>query len=523
MALRNIRTSEEWQSFFQEELQLSPDISKSYGEELASQNITGANIGIGLAEPGFLNQFNMTVGHQLELKTKFRIEVKTEFTGSSGPINKVPIPTVEMDITRIQFDQFKYEWEKYKEHYKIYQNVATSLFFCCSEKVRQQIRIIQATQNLTWTEQSLMDAIRNTVLSKTSAIIHVKQFLEVKQEDSESVQHFLQRLQTKASCCEFSCHVCHSSNFEERVKEKFILGLRDTLIQRSVLKTESVTHRTPLSKLLTEAITIEQSLREQETISRPTGHDVVCKIDENESDEFVNAVNHKARQAVECTHCGSNSHSSFERREKCPAWGKKCNNCQTLHHFQRMCLKPKKGNKQNFKKSANQAEMFFIGEIGETSSLQLPVKMKMKDHLRFQSLEVFPDTGANICLMGHSQLRQLKLKTSDLKPCINKIAVAGGASITATGWTDVEVVLGERSTLSKVYFSKRVSRFFLSRQCCRDLGIISQSFPYPQVKEDSSYVAAAVEVKYKIPEKPSAIPFEPIEGNIPACNEEVSA
>ena len=259
MALRSnlssIRTSADWTQFFQEELHLSLDIAKSYGDELASQDITGINISVGLAEPGFLNQFNMTVGHQLELKTRFQPHVKTELGGNSiRPNNKVPLPTVHMNISQLEFEQFKFEWLKYKEHYQILHSVATSLFFCCNEDVRQQIRIRQTAQNMTWTEQSLMDAIGSIVLSKTSPIIHVKQFLEIGQESNETVQSFLQRLQAKASCCGFSCGSCQSSNIDQRVKEKFILGLKDTLIQRSILRTESVKPGTPLSELLAEAI-----------------------------------------------------------------------------------------------------------------------------------------------------------------------------------------------------------------------------------------------------------------------------
>ena len=67
----NVKSAEDWEKFFQEELNLSPDTAANYADELSSQNITGRNIIIGLSEPGFLNQFNMTIGHQLELKARF--------------------------------------------------------------------------------------------------------------------------------------------------------------------------------------------------------------------------------------------------------------------------------------------------------------------------------------------------------------------------------------------------------------------------------------------------------------------
>ena len=157
-----------------------------------------------------------------------------------------------------------------------------------------------------------------------------------------------------------------------------------------------------------------------------------------------------------------------------------------------------------------------MGEVEGASSIQLPVSMKATGNTHFQSIQVFPDTGANICLMGPVQLRQLKLKPSDLTSCTNEIAVAGGTSITAKGWINVNIVLGKRSSLAKVYFSKRVSRFFLSRQCCRDLQIIPETFPYPKAMEHVSHIASVVEKTRNIPEKPFTIPFEPVEGNIPA-------
>ena len=271
MALRaglfNIRTAKDWKKFFHEELNLTSDTATSYGDELASQDITGSNIVIGLSQPGFLSQFNMTIGHQLELHTKFlgNTSIKSESKDNlARPSNKVPMPIVNLNITQLEYDQFQFEWQKYKEHYNIRHNIATSLFFCCSEDVRQQIRIQQTAHNLEWTEQALLNAIKDTVLSKTSSIIHVKQFLEIKQESNESVQTFLQRLQTEASCCTFHCSSCSNSNVEDRVKESFILRLRDTLKQRSILRTESVKPGTVLFDLLTETLTREKSTREQE-------------------------------------------------------------------------------------------------------------------------------------------------------------------------------------------------------------------------------------------------------------------
>ncbi len=517
----HISTSKEWLKFFIDELNLSPEVAQGYADEFSSQHITSGNILVGLSEPGFLNQLNMSLGHQLELKTKFLPAVSAGNKMPLRPNNKVPTPTLRMDVSQVEFDQFQFEWERYKEHYNIQGNAATSLFFCCSDEVRQQLRITQSADNSQWNEDTMMESIKSTVLSKVSSIVHIKQFLELKQESGESVQRFLQKLQAKASCCNFYCRSCQCSNAEERVREKFILGLKDSVIQKNAVKTESVSPNTPLNTLLTEALTLEQSTRDQKSIAINSSMNHATEFC-NDPDE-INALKKKRHQEVKCSHCGGSGHSSYERREKCPAWGKKCTNCGILNHFHNSCLKPKRALKYPRSKCINAAEveeqdeLLFIGEI---NSLHLPVQVSLQGQKPKDNpvtVDVFPDTGANICLIGPTQLKQMKLKGSELVPCVHEIGVAGGSTIKATGKIRLKISLGSRNTTSEVYYAKRSRRFFLSRQCCSDLNIIPRTFPYPP--DPDSPQANAIEATQNeraVPNKPQQIPFEPIAENIPA-------
>ena len=88
------------------------------------------------------------------------------------------------------------------------------------------------------------------------------------------------------------------------------------------------------------------------------------------------------------------------------------------------------------------------------------IELKVKPKLRkcstyFKKLSVFPDTGANICLVGPDQLRHLGLKMSDLSSCNIQIAVAGGTHIQSTGKFAVDILLNDRSTEQVAYFSKK--------------------------------------------------------------------
>ena len=241
---------------------------------------------------------------------------------SDGPISKIPRPMVKMNSTQMEFDQFLFEWDKYKLHYHLHgDQAATNLFFCCSENVRQHIRTKQSClgNHSKWAEHELLDIIKDIVTSKVSPIVHIQEFMNMKQNDGERCQDFFRRLEVKASCCDFFCPTCNASNLSNRVKEKFILGMRHHAIQTQLLKTESIHPNTPMCNILTEAITLEQSINDQAAIS----NEVSTTFAAEEESDHVEAMN-RARKfkptskfSKSCIGCGSRDHKSHERDQKC--------------------------------------------------------------------------------------------------------------------------------------------------------------------------------------------------------------
>ena len=175
-----------------------------------------------------------------------------------------------------------------------------------------------------------------------------------------------------------------------------------------------------------------------------------------------------------------------------------------------MCLKPKRKTEPSSSKTVENAEILFIGEV---SSMQLPIKVEPHVTGIPVMINSFPDTGANICLIGPSELHKLRLNIADLEQCHSQIGVAGGSTLTSLGWTNVKITLGCHSTEAKIYFSESANKFFLSRQCCIDLNIVPKSFPYPPSRNNT---VESIEPNRVIPLRPQEIPFLPVEGNIPA-------
>jgi hypothetical protein len=505
-----------------------------YADYLVREGFTGKVLECCIGDSDMKDNMGMLMGDYKMLKfyitTHSTVADTTQqhsSSTSSGTISKIPRPEIKMDSSQLEFDQFAFEWKKYKAHYRIQgDQISTNLFFCCSNDLRQHIRTKQNRLGLdNWKEEELLNVIKDLTTSKISPIVHIQEFMQMKQNVSEKCQDYFRRLQFKASCCDFTCSSCNEN--DRRVKEKFILGLKDKIIQRHVLKTESIQPGTALEKILTEAITLEQSMSDQSAINGDTtltafmaeglgsesssDHDQVQLLNRN-----YKSSNKYQNNSFTCNGCGSKDHQNHERSQKCRAWRMKCNFCAGMGHIEKVCFKAK-GQKRNSParpavKSMQMSCMF----VGEISSLDLNISVlpSVAGHVKYLQINVFPDTGANVCLVGPRQLQQLKLKAVQLNNCHNNIAVAGGSSIVATKWFSAKFKLNSVSSEQIVYYAEKAKRFFLSRQVCIDLQIVPETFPYPPSNPSVNSVDAIIRNRSP-PKRPTTIPFHPCHENIP--------
>jgi hypothetical protein len=340
MALRtdaDIKSQRDWKKFFSTELELDNEIAKKYADVLYDEGYCRETIchlfnhsTPGVPPPSLL-ELGIKAGHCLKMALHFTPDHNAgNSTSRSTSKIKVPRPVLTLDVNQVDFDQFCFEWKTYRMHYNITgSDISSQLFYCGNEDVRRRIRI-EEPEFITpkkYSEPELLNILKDIVLSKISRIVHIKQFHDLCQKSNEPCTDFLSRLQTKASCCGFACTSCGKSSAIERIKEQFIVGLDNEIVHRAIIKTESVEPGTSLQQLLAEAVTLEQSMKDQETLKRQP--EKLFSLDSTssckENDEEVHALtkNYKqSRNSRPCSGCGNLSHSSFERESKCPAWGK---------------------------------------------------------------------------------------------------------------------------------------------------------------------------------------------------------
>ena len=134
---------------------------------------------------------------------------------------------------------------------------------------------------------------------------------------------------------------------------------------------------------------------------------------------------------------------------------------------------------------------------------------------------VFSDSGANICLAGITQMREMGLARHDLQHTKRIVGTAGGFKLQSFGWCHILFKLNSTETVQPVHFSQQVNRFYLSKEACIKLHVLPINFPHCNAIVSNDKEAVNVNKVEKIqnrrctpPERPSKIPFPPVESNV---------
>ena len=509
--LKNVRTQDEWKNFFQQSIQLQAEKSELYAKSFVENEIDGSTVYELIDNETLIMLMGLNPSHYLKLLA----HVKKDIANAQGAVErpnrhstqknlaKLPVPKIACNSSQREFEVFCFNWRIYKDHFNLNNEEAVrTLYLCAPEEIQDRVIAQMGTENnLQWDESSLMNTIKDIVTTKLSPIVHIQKFHAMLQKENETCSEFLQKLRSKSSSCCFLCPHCKKSISEELVKHKFVLGLRNKEIQTAALKTESIKPGTPLAQLLNEALTIEQSIRDQKTVST-SKDETIYSLEEEEPD--VNNVfqiqkHNRAAPSKLCRNCGN----KFLPGHNCPAKNIKCHSCGITGHFQKVCRSQSRG---RYNQSSNQSINRFnrhqqqgvnsvvcsedasIGFLmvaslkSDNSLTEITVSLTttVKDGQSItQSIKVLPDTGANLCLLGPKQLEVLGINIDQMYDSNKVLKVAGGTSMETSHQFSATLQLAGRKTDVVIYFCRLVQRFFLSRQACIGLGIVPATFPYP--------------------------------------------
>ncbi|KAL3887489.1 hypothetical protein ACJMK2_027430 [Sinanodonta woodiana] len=168
------------------------------------------------------------------------------------------------------------------------------------------------------------------------------------------------------------------------IRDKIVLSTSGNL-QELLLREEKL----ELDKCLQTCRAFEQSNRHVQEIRQDKVHDSVNKVDNAKPRSQAGASGTGlVRPKLKCGFCGLFHERS---KEKCPAWGKKCNSCSVKNHFKSCCKKVQTVD-QNDKPEEATEEEFLLNYIDSSIHSKAKAKMIVNDC----DVTFHIDTGAQV-------------------------------------------------------------------------------------------------------------------------------
>ena len=135
--------------------------------------------------------------------------------------------------------------------------------------------------------------------------------------------------------------------------------------------------------------------------------------------------------------------------------------------------------------------------------------------------KVVPDTGAQVCVAGPKLMGALGIPCSLLKRRGGLRDVAN-VFLQPLGSATCSIQYHGRSTTQEVFFVESASRFYISLEACKQLGLVHSDFPHQlptaaTVMRD--IITSKPELADNIPPRPDVVPFTPLEESVAQLEE----
>ena len=270
--------------------------------------------------------------------------------GASAKMEKIRRPTLGENISETDWNFFESKWTRYKRSAKLVgEDLVDQLWACMSEGLERQCHDHGASVDTT-TEEQLLGLMKAMSIRGVNKLCNVVEFLNLKQNENETIQKFISRVRGQALTCDFKikskcskvgCSQETENSYADKLSAFIIVrGLYDLDIQEDVLKLAATSEDDLDLKKVTEVVLAQETgLRSRKLLNDEMG---LYKLSQHQKQKR----NHQADARVlneKCAHCGEFGHgysASAEIREAlCPAFGKQCPNCKFNNHYASLCKK----------------------------------------------------------------------------------------------------------------------------------------------------------------------------------------
>lgn len=496
-------------------------------------------------------------------------------------------PQVSKNASTEQWCYFLSRWDRYKSMTGLcHDNEETvcHLLECCDDDLQLSLHRSFGSDITKKSEAEVLKEIRRFAVNEQRRLVCRNILRAMHQDKDEDIQHYAARVKGQADTCDYTvtCTKADCGNkisyADEEIKDQICMGLNDIEIQQDLLSHKDQTmnledtinyiaakesgkrcHAELSTSLVLNKISPYQKLKRNSTINEQTPSKIWNKR-KTDKDQVSNGE--------PCTWCGRTEESSqshrISRKTLCPAYGKKCNLCGKLGHFQSVCRKRQPSSAISTDDDAVEDNPIFLGGIAPESCTDMSVAALLPfPHMEYNNesgwnatipkedpmldinislseeayaknglhcpphtevtLPAIADSGARTTVASVSLLQKLGLRVDDLFPVRQKLCGANNSQLNILGGLFITVSQTNSNAKSAqllCYIQKdNLGKIYLSRTACEKLGIIPPDFPATMIanvearKANDSSKECSCPLRQKPPKTVTSLPFPPTDDN----------
>ena len=208
-------------------------------------------------------------------------------------------------------------------------------------------------------------------------------FFNVKQQENQPVDDFVNELRTKAQECEFL------ELTESLIRDRIVCGINNLKLQERLLREPDLTLDRAILLCKADEDTIKQTTEIQKHTGTAESKVDAIKTKYKGKKQFTKSKPAYQKQSVQqsssktvrgCRYCGK-THG----KGQCPAYGKICSSCNKRNHFASVCLSSKQIKSVCVENSSDSTDyednQFFIGSV-EVDTKQLSELNSSENNIR---------------------------------------------------------------------------------------------------------------------------------------------
>ena len=312
------------------------------------------------------------------------------------------------------------------------------------------------------TFEELLTALKNHYCPKPLVIVERFRFLKKYQAEGESISTFTAELKKLSAHCNFG------ANLAERLRDQFVVGVRNEHIQRKLLTVKDLT--------FPKTVEISTSMEMADKDSRElTGASNKVQYVERKKDGWhknsptpTPNASHKTKSSTFCYRCGNPSHKA----DKCSYKDSVCHSCGKPGHLQNVCFgkSPQKPdtftqarNSSNYRQPKKKFHKDKKVNLVESSEHEVaePVQSTTEDTYQLFAIQKectsttpfitylqvngvnLPfeiDTGSAVTLISEFTFKRILADKVELKPSKCTLRTYTGEPLQTIGTCDVEII-----------------------------------------------------------------------------------